>query len=282
MHYYTFHPKDYISKTHFLEPMEDLAYRRMLDYIYLNECHLPDDIDDIAKKISMRTHTDSIANVLQEFFDLTDDGYMNDRAEQEIAKYQEKSEKARKSAQVRWKKKPSKATKGKGSSQNDANALQTDCEGNANHKPLTTNHEPLTNINISFDEFWDLYDYKKGKKSKVEAKWESLKDSDRIAIMDNIPAYKSSTPDKQFRKQPMVYLNNEAWLDEIVQPKTNQQTNNQVSNYEGQSDYNNFTQSVQQQLMQQFEREDAQEANNDFSCRDVYPMEDQVWQQDES
>lgn len=61
-----------------------------------------------------------------------------------------------------------------------------------------------------------------------------------------------------------------------------QQTINQVNNYEGQSDYNNFTQSVQQQLMQQFEREDAQEANNDFSCRDVYPMEDQVWQQDES
>lgn len=64
---------------------------------------------------------------------------------------------------------------------------------------------------------------------------------------------------------------------------TNQLTvNYQVNNYKGQSDYDNFTQSVQQQLMQQFEREDAQEANNDFSCRDVYPMEDQVWQQDES
>lgn len=144
MHYYTFHPKDYISKTHFLEPMEDLAYRRMLDYIYLNECHLPDDIDDIAKKINMRTHTDSIANVLQEFFDLTDDGYMNDRAEQEIAKYQEKSEKARKSAQARWKKKSSKPSRDKPLSDTDANALQTDCEGNANQEPLTINQEPLT------------------------------------------------------------------------------------------------------------------------------------------
>ena len=253
--------------------MEDLAYRRMLDYIYLNECHLPDDISDIAKKINMRTHTDSIANVLREFFELSDDGYMNDRAEQEIAKYQEKSDKARKSANARWKKKPAKVGATKDKCERIANAKQKQYEGNANQEPLTTNQEPLTNINIPFNDFWDLYDYKKGKKSKVEAKWESLKDSDRIAIIENIPSYKLSTPDKRFRKQPLVYLNNEAWLDEIVQYQS-QPSSNQVNNYERQSDYNNFTQSVQQQLMQQFEREDAQEANNDFSCRDVYPMED--------
>lgn len=145
MHYYTFHPKDYMSKTSFLEPMEDLAYRRMLDYQYLHESPLPADIDEIAILISMRTHSDSIAVVLRYFFELTDDGYINDRAEQEIAKYQEKSEKARKSANARWKKKTLKANKDKGSSDVDANALQTDSEGNANHKPLTTNHQPLTN-----------------------------------------------------------------------------------------------------------------------------------------
>lgn len=250
MHYYTFHPKDYISKTHFLEPMEDLAYRRMLDYIYLNECHLPDDIDDIAKKINMRTHTDSIANVLQEFFDLTDDGYMNDRAEQEIAKYQEKSDKARKSANARWRNKPSKPSSVKPGCERITSAKQAQSEGNANHKPLTINHEPLTNINISFDEFWDLYDYKKGKKDKVERKWNSLKDSERIAIMGNIPAYKLSTPDKRFRKQPMVYLNNEAWLDEIVQSKTNQQTNNQVNNNEQQSERERYQQMVRDQFGQ--------------------------------
>ena len=65
MHYFTFHPKDYMSKTNFLEPMEDLAYRRMLDYQYLNECPLPKDIDEIAMLINMRTHSESIATVLR-------------------------------------------------------------------------------------------------------------------------------------------------------------------------------------------------------------------------
>lgn len=145
MHYYTFHPKDYISKTHFLDPLEDIAYRRMLDYIYLNECHLPSDVAEIAKRINMRTHTDSIASVLSEFFELTDAGYMNDRAEQEIAKYQEKSEKARKSANARWKNKEKKADSDKEPCDSNANALQTQSDGNANHKPLTTNHELITN-----------------------------------------------------------------------------------------------------------------------------------------
>lgn len=144
MHYYTFHPKDYISKTHFLDPLEDIAYRRMLDYIYLNECHLPSDIDDIAKRIDMRTHTDSIASVLSEFFELTDAGYMNDRAEREIAKYQEKSEKARKSANARWKNKEKGANADKELCESNANALQTQSESNANQEPVTSNHKPVT------------------------------------------------------------------------------------------------------------------------------------------
>lgn len=158
MHYYTFHPKDYMSKTNFLQPLEDLAYRRMLDYQYLNESPLPVDVDEIAMLINMRSHSDSIAVVLRYFFELTEDGYINDRAEQEIAKYQEKSEKARKSANARWKKKDPKPSKDKGLSDDDANALQTDCEGNANQQPITINQEQETNNQKSgLDVFDETY-----------------------------------------------------------------------------------------------------------------------------
>lgn len=158
MHYYTFHPKDYMSKTKFLEPMEDLAYRRMLDYQYLNESPLPTDVDEIAFLIDMRTHSDSIAIVLRYFFDITDDGYINDRAEQEIAKYQEKSEKARKSANARWNKKQPKASKGKGLSEYDANALQAQSEGNANQQQETINDKQETiNDKQDLDGFDDVY-----------------------------------------------------------------------------------------------------------------------------
>lgn len=236
MHYYTFHPKDYMSKTGFLEPLEDLAYRRMLDYCYLNEKPLPADIDEIALLVSMRSHCDSIAVVLRYFFELTEDGYINDRVEKEIEAYQEKSEKARVSARARWdKRKPKKAPKtndSNSSCERNANASETHDGRNANHKPLTNNQEPVTNtngddekaLNIPFEVFWKTY-AKSVAKDKCKAKWESFSNKVREQIMEHLPAYVASTPTKKFRKDPMTYLNGKGWLDDIIvnEPGINQQ-----------------------------------------------------------
>lgn len=76
--------------------------------------------------------------------------------------------------------------------------------------------EKENKINISFDSVWDLYDYKIGTKEKLRKKWESLTDIERESIIEHIPLYKISTPDKQFRKHFSTYLNNRAWEDEIL------------------------------------------------------------------
>lgn len=74
------------------------------------------------------------------------------------------------------------------------------------------------NINIPFSDFWDKYDYCKGKKSDVEAKWIALTDEERTLTMESLDTYLLSTPDKTYRKYPMSYLNTEAWNDEHVVP----------------------------------------------------------------
>ena len=135
MHYYKFNIGDYASHTSHLDPLEDIAYRRMLDWVYLHESPLPDSSDQIARLIRMRTHCEEIANVLREFFTLTDYGWIQEKAFNEIDSYKEKSTKAKASAAARWAKKPIES---------DANALQPDSERNANHKPLTSNQEPVT------------------------------------------------------------------------------------------------------------------------------------------
>lgn len=84
-------------------------------------------------------------------------------------------------------------------------------------------------INIPFSDFWDKYDYCKGKKSDVEAKWIALSDEDRTLTMQSLDKYKQSTPDKTYRKYPMSYLNTEAWNDEhvvLVTANTTNTTNN--------------------------------------------------------
>lgn len=133
MHYYQFNIGDYASHTQHLDEIEDLAYRRMLDYCYLNEIGLPESVDEIARLIRMRTHSVCIANVLREFFTLHSDGmWRSERVEREIQAFRDKSGKASKAARKRWDKA-------------DANALQTHSERNANHKPITNNHKPISN-----------------------------------------------------------------------------------------------------------------------------------------
>lgn len=131
MHYYQFNIGDYKSHTEHLELMEDLAFRRMMDWCYLHEKPLPLDIKEIERLIRMRTHSESIAYVLKTYFDRTSQGYVNNRINIEVSKYQEKSDKARKSAQARWKNK------------DNANALQTESESNAKQEPITIKQETL-------------------------------------------------------------------------------------------------------------------------------------------
>lgn len=74
---------------------------------------------------------------------------------------------------------------------------------------------------IGFEEFWIAYDKKVGKKDKVKKKWDLLSIEEQEAIMVHIPRYKSSQPDKQYRKNPETYLNNKSWEDEIITTPSN-------------------------------------------------------------
>jgi|688.fasta_scaffold28918_9 uncharacterized protein YdaU (DUF1376 family) len=136
MHYYQFNIGDYKSHTEHLSEMEDLTYRRLLDWYYLHEQAIPLDIDETARQIRMRSHTDCVAIVLREYFERTTDGWVHHRANKEISKADEKSVKASESAKARWNK------------AKDANALPAQSESNATHNtlPITHNTEHKSNI----------------------------------------------------------------------------------------------------------------------------------------
>ena len=123
MYYYQFNIGDYQSHTSHLSEIEDLVYRRLLDWYYLHETPIPLEEVEVSRQIRMRSHTESIAIVLQEYFERTDDGWIHHRANKEIAKAGDKSEKAKASANARWGKK-------------DANALPTQSDSNATHNTL--------------------------------------------------------------------------------------------------------------------------------------------------
>jgi len=133
MHYYQFHIGDYASHTRHLSIHEDLAYRRLLDFYYLHE--QPIKHRDIARQINMREFEQDVLTVLEEFFLSTDAGFINPRADLEIAKYKEFSEAGKRGAAKRW------GSNGEANSPPNATPIATN-----NHKPITINQEP--NIDI--------------------------------------------------------------------------------------------------------------------------------------
>ena len=108
----------------------------MLDVYYLQERPLNVGVASVARQINMRDHEVEVKAVLEEFFELTDEGWINRRADQEIAKYQEFIAAGRRGAAKRW----AKATV-KGS--------ESEANGEANSPPNATpivnnKHKPIT------------------------------------------------------------------------------------------------------------------------------------------
>ena len=172
MHYYQFNIGDYKSHTDHLSEMEDLTYRRLLDWYYLHEKPIPLDVEEIAKLIRMRSHSDCIADVLRHFFKCTDDGWIHHRADKEIAKAGEKSTKASASAKARWNKKHNKNKE----LDNDANALRTQSEGNATHNTEHITQDTIHKKKATFvatpegvsDSVWqDFKSLRKAKKAPI-------------------------------------------------------------------------------------------------------------------
>ena len=124
MHYYQFNIGDYLSHTKHLDLMEDLAYRRLLDLYYLHERPLNSGIASVARQIGMRDHENEVKSVLEEFFHLSEDGWINDRANKEIKHFHSKIDQASRA--------------GKASAERRMSARSTDVQ-------LTNKQEPITN-----------------------------------------------------------------------------------------------------------------------------------------
>lgn len=84
------------------------------------------------------------------------------------------------------------------------------------HKHNNKHNMVNENINIPFELFWDNYDKKVGDKNKLEVKWNSYSNVERIAIIEHLKKYIPATPDKKYRKNPQTYFNQKSWNDEII------------------------------------------------------------------
>ena len=94
MNHYPHHVGDFNSATRHLTFVERALYRELLDLYYDTERPLIADETKLARRIVANTDElrEALRVVLEEFFELRDDGWHNDRCDREIAAYHAKQE----------------------------------------------------------------------------------------------------------------------------------------------------------------------------------------------
>jgi uncharacterized protein YdaU (DUF1376 family) len=119
-----------------------MAYLRLIWHYYDTEKPLENDPESLAFKIG--SNSSDVNLILKHYFILDGDCWRKTRCDNVIAEYHGKADKARKSAEARWKNADAMRTdseRNANASQNNANASKSD----ANQEPITKNQEPIIN-----------------------------------------------------------------------------------------------------------------------------------------
>lgn len=149
MRHFNHHIGDYAAATQHLSFVEDAAYHRMMRLYYQTEKPLLSDLKGLARLLGARTkeEKEAVATIANEFFTLESDGWHQRRCDAEIARYQEKSQKAseagRKGGRPRRTDKP---LENKETTEADASPPETERspDQKPTTQPSTLNPQPVT------------------------------------------------------------------------------------------------------------------------------------------
>ena len=136
-------------------------------------------------------------------FKVVDGVYINERMYNEAIRRQKFTESRRNNA---------KSPKNESTSKAYAKHMETETETINENKNINR----IKIIDEQFEQFWNLYDYKKSR-TKAEKAWKSLNQLEKDLVLQHTPLYVNSTPNKQFRLHPTTYLNNKSFNDEIIE-----------------------------------------------------------------
>jgi uncharacterized protein YdaU (DUF1376 family) len=135
MKFYPHHIADYRSATGHLSNEEDVCYRRLIELYYDTELPIPDDIKNLSRRL--RVSQDAVSTVLSDFFILINGQWHNERCDDEITRWYDKSAKAKASVEARWSKK-----------QRNTDVVRTNAERNTERYDLDTTQDPLLSTSL--------------------------------------------------------------------------------------------------------------------------------------
>lgn len=248
MNFYPFHVGDYLLRTAHLEPLEDLAYRRLLDLYYVNEQPIGGTPAEVARIIRLRSAVAEVESVLREFFTETASGWQHSHCDEVIHQYQAKARVAAENGRrggrppkAKPETKPEEPYPVDQAKQNECSdnppETQSVIPANPAETGSKTNQEPRTNNQSKeppippegggFAEFWSAYPLKKAK-ATAEKAWAKLKPGAELTatILSAIATQRASADWQrdggQYIPHPTTWLNQRRWEDEVTHASSQQ------------------------------------------------------------
>lgn len=221
MHYFNFQIKEWVANTAHLTPEEEGVYLRLINYYYDSEKPIPliggeivnREFSSIIRKLRLTQQFQMVADLLQEFFTETEQGWIHERCDVEIAKYKLMADAGKRGAEKRW-------NKTEFITPIIAPPLFLDSPPIDPPMLIKNKELRIKNKDISpdgFDLFWNSYGYKIGKPNAIK-EWLKIKpDANLIEkISKQAEQDRKAKPDNKYRKHPERWLKYKGWEDEIV------------------------------------------------------------------
>ena len=192
MHYYKFNIAGWTLSTSHLSLVEEAIYFRLINHYYDTEKPIPEETHSVFRRLRLGNDSDIANTILNEFFTLTDKGWVQSRCEENLKEYKKTSKKNKLNGA-----KGGRPSKNAASSvtQKKPTGLDSVSQNNPNYKLRTTNHKLETNNHLKdmFDVFWKEYPKNQSKAPALKS-WIKLNPNQHLfdLIMSAVVRFKTS------------------------------------------------------------------------------------------
>lgn len=206
MHYYNHHIGDFKKDTWHLSHEERSIYLEMLWLYYDQEQPLENNIKNLAKKV--KSTTDQVQELLDDFFDFEDGSWHHKRIDEEIISYSKKLLNA------------SKAGKASAARRSKTNQSERAFNGGStNQRTIEPKNQRTNKIHSGFDTWWStLLPLRRNNKNKCLEKWinQNLEESSDEIISWTKKMKMTKEWMEGYNPSPEVIINNQRWEDGVT------------------------------------------------------------------
>lgn len=140
MYYYKFNIADWHLATSHLSLEEEAIYFRLINYYYDTEQPIPEETQTVIRRLRLGSYSDTVMVILNEFFELSTDGWHHKRCDDEIHAYHLKAEKNQIVGKLGGRPKKIKDLESTQEKTQTVSKDNPDITLTKNHKPITNNH----------------------------------------------------------------------------------------------------------------------------------------------